>query len=76
MENKKPLEVLHRLSLAIARAANLEEIYQLILDEAVDAVGVDRASIMKFDSEDKVLKVVAAKGLKKEIWNQKRKMFW
>ena len=70
MENKKPLEVLHRLSLAIARAANLEEIYQLILDEAVDAVGVDRASIMKFDSEDKVLKVVAAKGLKKEIWNQ------
>ena len=64
-----PLEVLHRLSRAIARAAKLDEIYQLILEEAAAAVGVERASIMKYDRKHEALRVVAARGLEKELWN-------
>lgn len=67
-KSKEPLEVLHRLSRAISRAAHLDEIFQIILDEAANAVGVERASIMKFDAKKGRLRVVAAKGLSPDVW--------
>lgn len=69
LDNKEPLEVLHRLSRAIARAAKLDEIYQLILEEAATAVGVERASIMKYDPVRSVLCVVAARGIDPDVWH-------
>lgn len=65
---KRPFEILHRLSSAISKAGKLEEIYEIILEEIVQAMGVARASIMRFDPKDQLLKIVAAKGIKPEIW--------
>lgn len=66
--SKQPFEILHRLSRSISQAGNLEEIYRIILDEIVNVMGVERASIMRFDPRDQVLRIVAAKGIDPEIW--------
>lgn len=68
MMRKEPLEILHRLSRAIAKAAKLEEIYQIILEEIASDFGVERASIMRYDPISHSLKIVAARGIEPEIW--------
>lgn len=66
--NKEPFEILHGLSRAVAKASKLEEIYEIILNEIVGVMDVERASIMRFDPKKGVLKIVAAKGIDPEIW--------
>lgn len=61
-------EILHRLSRSISQARTLEEIYEFILQEIVDGIGVERASIMRFDPRNQVLKIVAARGIDPKIW--------
>ena len=65
---KAPLEILHRLSQAISKAPKLEEIYSIILEEIAEAMDVERASIMRYDTKAHILRVVAAKGIEPEIW--------
>ncbi|MBU4483985.1 SpoIIE family protein phosphatase [bacterium] len=70
MSKKKKIEsldILYDLSAAISSASAVEKIYDLILDKAVEAMGVDKASIMKFDPEEKELRIVAARGMDKNI---------
>lgn len=64
------LEILHRLSGAIAKAPTLETIYDLILDEIVKVMDVERASIMRFDAKAEVLRMVAARGIDEAIWKK------
>ncbi|MDP2600361.1 MAG: SpoIIE family protein phosphatase [Deltaproteobacteria bacterium] len=67
---KEPLEIIHRLSQAISKAPKLEEIYTIILEEIAEAMGVERASIMRFDTRVHILRVVAARGIEPEIWKR------
>jgi serine phosphatase RsbU (regulator of sigma subunit) len=62
-----PIEVVHRLSCAIAQAADLQQVYQILLDEVVDMLGVDKASIMVYDAERKGLRVAAARGMDRRV---------
>lgn len=59
----KILPALHRLSHAIARADSMESVCQEILKAVVAVIPVRRASIMKYDPEEKILKIVAAHGM-------------
>jgi serine phosphatase RsbU (regulator of sigma subunit) len=69
---KQGLEILHDLSIAIASAPAVEKIYERILDEAISAIGVEKASIMKYDPQIKKLRVVAARGMDKITMRQVR----
>lgn len=69
---KEPLDILHRLSKAVARATDIEKIYQLILDEITKVMDVERASIMRFDPKEQQLHVVAAKGMERAVWKDIR----
>jgi len=62
-----PMDAVHALSEAIARAADPGQIYELILDVVVRMLGVEKASIMTYDSELSALRIVAARGLDPEI---------
>lgn len=62
-----PLESVHALSLAIAQAAEPHQIYELILDEVVKALGVEKASIMIYDPERGVLRIAAARGMDPDV---------
>ncbi|NLD27883.1 MAG: SpoIIE family protein phosphatase [Myxococcales bacterium] len=61
------LEAVHSLSVAIATAADAGKIYDLILDVVVKTLGVERASIMRYDSSIGALRIVAARGISPEI---------
>jgi sigma-B regulation protein RsbU (phosphoserine phosphatase) len=65
--NHDPLDVVHRLSCAIARADDLDHVYQIVLDEVVDVLGVEKASIMIYDKEAKGLRIAAARGMDPEV---------
>ncbi|MDO8528238.1 MAG: SpoIIE family protein phosphatase [Deltaproteobacteria bacterium] len=66
--SRDSIEILHRLSRAISQTAGIAEIYEIILEEIAHAWQVERASIMRFDPESKHLKIVAARGIEREIW--------
>lgn len=70
MPRGKPVEMLAHLSRAIAGAKSLPEMYALILDQIVTVLKVQRASIMRFDLSDQVLRIVAAVGIDPEIWKR------
>jgi len=61
----RELRVLYELTEAVARAADLGEIYELALDGLTEAVQVDRASLLLFDP-DGVSRFKAWRGLSAE----------
>ncbi len=68
MNNKdKQLSVLHDLSKAMIGVSSMEEVCEGILARTVSVLKVDKASIMKLDPIDGTLKIVAAKGMPKDI---------
>ena len=56
------LQVLSHLSDDIARATELSDMYDAALDALRDGLGLDRSSILLFDSQD-VMRIVAWRGL-------------
>ena len=68
--NHDPLDVVHRLSCAIARADDLDHVYQIVLDEIVDVLGVEKASIMIYDKEVQGLRIAAARGMDPEVMSR------
>ncbi len=64
------LEAVHELSTAIAGAADPAQIYDLILDEVVRSLGVEKASIMVCDDARGGLRIVAARGMDREIMDR------
>lgn len=68
MESNDFLEPIFKLSQAISRAAGLEEIYKIILEETCRVLNVERVSILKLDAQKNSLRVVAAKGIEPQLW--------
>jgi sigma-B regulation protein RsbU (phosphoserine phosphatase) len=64
------LGAIYALSQAITGAAEPSQVYELILDEVVRSLGVQKASIMTFDPEQGVLKIAAARGMDPKIMNR------
>lgn len=58
-----PLDAVHELSRAIARAGDPKAIYELILDAVVKFLAVEKASIMTYDPALGALRIVAARGM-------------
>ena len=61
------VEAIHALSQAIAEAKDPKEIYNLILDAVVRFLKVEKASIMAYDPEAGVLRVIAARGMDEKM---------
>lgn len=68
--NHDPLDVVHRLSCAIARADDLDHVYQIVLDEVVDVLGVEKASIMIYDKDAGGLRIAAARGMDPQVMSR------
>lgn len=68
-EKKKPthIDAVSALSEAIARAADPDQIYDMILDVVVKFLGVEKASIMAYDESIDALRIVAARGMDPDI---------
>ena len=61
------LDLLYELSEAVLGQLHLSDVYQIILNRALDLFGVERASILVYDEQIKKLKLVASKGLTPEV---------
>ncbi|MBI4365416.1 MAG: SpoIIE family protein phosphatase [Deltaproteobacteria bacterium] len=64
---RQALRCLHRMSRAIAAAPGLHAVCDHLLAEAVRVIPVTKASIMRYDSADRALRIVAARGLAPRI---------
>lgn len=62
-----PINAIHELSMAIARAVDPANFYDIILDAVVKFLGVEKASIMTFDPSIGALRIAAARGMDEEI---------
>ncbi len=71
-DEKKHLSVLYDLSAAIVSASRMEDVCKKILDKVALLLNVNKASIMKFDKGERVLKIIAAKGLPKDVISEAR----
>jgi diguanylate cyclase (GGDEF)-like protein len=60
------LTVLYESAETVATVMNLEEVSQLILDQAAEILDVAHASLMLLNDEGDTLEVVAAKGLRED----------
>lgn len=69
-ESTKELDLLYELSEAILKHQNLEEVYQIILDQALELFHVERASILIYDEDLKGLKMIASRGIDGNIQDQ------
>ena len=58
----RELELVYELSMDVARAVSLEEVYDRALDAVLESLGADRASLLLFDS-DGVMRFRAWRGL-------------
>jgi serine phosphatase RsbU (regulator of sigma subunit) len=71
-DEKRHLSVIHDLSSAIVSASRMEDVCKKILDKVASLLNVSKASIMKFDRGERVLKIVAAKGLPRDVVSEAR----
>ena len=58
-----PLDAVHELSRAIARAVDPSSVYELVLDAVVKFLSVEKASIMVWDPAAGALRIAAARGM-------------
>lgn len=63
----RDLNLLYEISDAILQSEDPDSVYRIILDKAVEAFGVERASILRYDPVSKKLTVVASRGLTREV---------
>jgi len=68
--DQRSLDVVYSLSNAIAHMTELNQVYDLILDEIVRLFGVEKVSIMTYDPSIDALRIVAARGLDPVIQSQ------
>jgi sigma-B regulation protein RsbU (phosphoserine phosphatase) len=67
IKSMTPLDAVFALSQAISKAEGLEQVYELILDEVVRLLDVEKASIMTYDPQEGTLRVAAARGMDREV---------
>jgi len=63
----RALDLLYEISDAILGTADIQSVYTIILDRALDVFQVERASILIYDKNLKKLKVVASRGLTPQV---------
>ncbi len=63
----RELDLFYELSEAMIHNASLSSVYELILNRALELFHVERASILAYDAALKSLKVVASRGIKKDV---------
>lgn len=61
------IDAIHALSQAIVEAKDSKEIYNLILNAVVRFLKVEKASIMAYDPQTGVLRVIAARGMDEKM---------
>lgn len=69
---KRALRALYEISQATMVAGSVADIFDNILDRAMEIVGVEKASIMRFDPSDSTLKILAARGVPKKVMESAR----
>lgn len=62
-----PIDAIHELSMAIVRAVDPKDFYNVILDTVVKFLGVEKASIMTFDPAIGALRIAAARGMDENV---------
>lgn len=67
MKTKTAIDAVCELSQAIAKAADPKEVYGLVLDVVVKFLGVEKASIMTYDSNNDELRIAAAVGMPEDV---------
>jgi len=67
---KKAFRAIYRLSRSIMKATTVQDVFSKILDTAIDVIGVEKASIMRYDDKEGVLKIIAARGIPKDVLGQ------
>ncbi len=68
--SSRELDLLYDLSEAIISNASKEEVYQIVLGQALELFHVERASILIYDEKEKVLKVAASRGIPQKVQKQ------
>lgn len=63
----REIDLLYNISESVIRQSALDEIYGLILDQALEIFDVERASILIFDEKSRRLKVVASRGMSDKV---------
>lgn len=63
----KEIDLIYNISEAVIRGTSLHEVYQMILDQALDIFKAERASILIYDEKLKRLRVIASRGLSKDV---------
>lgn len=63
----REIDLLYGISEAVIRGVSLEELYQMILEQALKIFKVERASLLIYDEKVKRLKVIASRGLAGEV---------
>lgn len=63
----RALSAMCRVSEAISSASNTEEVLSLILKETIELIPVTKASIMRYDSDKDVLRIVASIGMPSNV---------
>lgn len=63
----REIDLLYGISEAVIRGVGLEELYQMILEQALKIFNVERASLLIYDEKMKRLKVIASRGLAGEV---------
>jgi len=63
----RALDLLYEISGAMLSSSDVQTIYNIILDKALQVFQVERASILVFDKDQKKLKVVASRGINQEL---------
>jgi len=66
-ETTRGLDLLYELSEAIIRNVSLDEVYQIILEQALELFNVERASILIYDETVKALRMVASRGISDDV---------
>lgn len=64
---KSSIDVIYALSEAIAQSKDPKEVYDIILDAVLRFLNVSKASIMSYDPEVGALRIVAARGMNKDL---------
>lgn len=69
---QKALKALSELSQATMKAGSLADVFESILEKSMKIIGVTKASIMRYDPYENVLKIIAAKGIPQKIMDEVR----
>lgn len=69
---KKALKALYELSRATMSAASIADVFESILNKAMKIIGVEKASIMRFDPADRTLRIIAARGVPRRVMESAR----